>query len=539
MPHSIDTVTGLIAARAAEAPGATAVIADEGRLDYGGLDALGRRAAAGLAALGVGAGSRVAFWLPNSLAYLGLYLGCCRLGATAVAVNTRYRSAEVGDIVGRSGASVLVLWPGFRGIDFLGLLEGCDPAALAGIRHVVTVDPFGQGGPARLPGHLDHAARVDWHDLAGAPAMAPADGRDRAAPEAHCNIFTTSGTTRAPKFVAHHQASIAGHAQTAATAFGYPARRGGFMCVLPFCGVFGFNQVMAALAAGRPAVIRSAFDPAEVVALMDEHGVTDINGTDDMLAALMDAAGGPAAMARTPFIGWAAWGTGYETLGRRADAAGIRFCGLFGMSEIQALFSARPADDPVERRLKPGGTLASPVTEIRVRDPDNGAVLGMNAPGELEVRGPSLMAGYADDPAATAAAFTADGWFRTGDLAQLDGPRSLLFLQRMGDVLRLGGFLVSPAEIEAQLQAGPGIAAAQVVGVPGPDGTRPVGFVTLADGAGFDEAALQAHCAARLARFKVPVRIFALDDFPRAMSPNGMKIQRAALRRLAEEALQA
>lgn len=534
MQGSTDTVSGMIAARAAAAPDRPAVIADEGRLTYGALDELGRRAANGLAALGVGAGSRVAFWLPNTLAYLALYLGCCRLGAVAVAVNTRYRSTEVGDIVGRSKAEVLILWPGFRGIDFLGLLEGCARDALANLRHVVTVDPLDDGMAIRLPGHLDHATRTAWRDLAAAAPMAS----DAAAPDSGCNIFMTSGTTRAPKFVLHRQDAIAGHAQTVARAFGYRDRQGGFMCVLPFCGVFGFNQVIAALAAGRTAVIRSAFDPGEVVVLMDRHGVTDMNGTDDLVRDLLDTPGGAAALARTPFFGWGAWGTDYETLGRRADDAGIRLCGLFGMSEIQALFSIRPADAPVDLRLRPGGTLASSQTRLRVSDPDSGRILGLNAPGELEVRGPSVMAGYADDPAATAAAFTADGWFRTGDLALLESERSLLFLQRMGDVLRLGGFLVSPAEIEDELQACAGISGAQVVGVPGPDGTRPVGFVTLAPGGSFDEAALQAHCRAVLARFKVPVRILPLADFPRAMSPNGPKIQRARLREMAEQALQ-
>jgi len=527
------TVTGLIAAHAAATPAAPAVIADEGRLSYAELDLLGRRAATGLAGLGVGAGDRVAFWLPNTLAYLALYLGCCRLGAVAVAVNTRFRSAEVGDILGRSGAQVLALWPGFRGIDFPGLLEGCDPAALAKVRSVVLVDPLEEGGPVRLPAHLSGARQTACRDLLSAAPMA----EDHAAPDAGCNIFTTSGTTRAPKFVLHHQASIAGHARTVARHFGYDARRGGMMCVLPFCGVFGFNQVMAALAAGRPAVICSAFDAGEVVALMAEHAVTDMNGTDDVVRALMDMPGGKEALARTPFFGWAAWSTRYELLGREADAAGIRLCGLFGMSEIQALFSIRPADDPVDLRIRPGGTLASPHTRLRVRDPETGRLLGLNEPGELEVQAPSLMAGYADDPEATRAAFTEDGWLRTGDLAQLESERSLLFLQRMGDVLRLGGFLVSPAEIEAKLQEHAGVAAAQVVGVDGPAGTRPVGFVVPAPDCAFDEAGLRAHCGAEMARFKVPVRIFALEDFPRAMSPNGLKIQRARLRQMAEEAL--
>ncbi len=127
---------------------------------------------------------------------------------------------------------------------------------------------------------------------------------------------------------------------------------------------------------------------------------------------------------------------------------------------------------------------------------------------------------------------TADGYVRTGDLAELDGHGGFTFLSRMGDVLRLSGFLVNPLEIETTSAK-----AARYRRLPGPsryrapDGVRVVAFVILDAGASLDEAAAIAHCKHGLANYKVPMRIFAIDDFPKTPSPNGFKIQRAPLAR--------
>ena len=115
----IDTVTALMERNVARHCDDTAVIYGKQQMTYGALNQLSLKAARGLSNLGVKSGDRVAFWLPNTIAYIALYLACTRLGAIAVAVNTRYRSVEVSDIVRRSGAKLMVLWPGFRNIDFL------------------------------------------------------------------------------------------------------------------------------------------------------------------------------------------------------------------------------------------------------------------------------------------------------------------------------------------------------------------------------------------------------------------------------------
>src|SRR5262249_11660944 len=147
------------------------------------------------------------------------------------------------------------------------------------------------------------------------------------------------------------------------------------------------------------------------------------------------------------------------------------------------------------------------------------------------------MVGYYGNEQATAAVMTADGYVRTGDLAQLDGRGGFTFLSRMGDVLRLSGFLVNPIEIETHIQKVPGIADCQTVAVPQAGGGRGVSFVILEPGAALDETAVIAHCKHGLANYKVPVRVFAVDDFPKTPSPNGFKIKRNRLREMAEALL--
>jgi fatty-acyl-CoA synthase len=220
-------------------------------------------------------------------------------------------------------------------------------------------------------------------------------------------------------------------------------------------------------------------------------------------------------------------------------AEGDRHCvalhGLYGMSEIQALFARRPPELPAVERALAGGVPVAATAEVRVRDPDSGRLLGHGQNGELEIKGPSLMSGYFEDRAATAAATTGDGFFRTGDLGTTSADGSFVFLTRMGDVLRLGGYLVAPAEIEAHLAAHPGVAEAQVVGVDTATGPRAAAFVIPTAGMAVDVDGLQAHCAGGLAKFKVPAAIYPIDAFPVTPSPNGEKIQRGKLRAMAQK----
>lgn len=502
------------------------------RLSYDELEGESRRVAAGLRQIGVRRGDRVALWLPNCPAWLAVFFACARLGAIAVAVNTRFREAEVGDIVGRSGARVLVLWPDFHGIDFLAILDGVDRDLLGDLERVVV---YGEGG-GQVPKLVAGRSTVAYDELRRAR---PGDAieADDATADGGCVIFTTSGTTRAPKFVLHCQRGLVDHAADVARVFGYGETGVRLAQVLPLCGVFGLCQAMAGLAAGRDNVLFPSFDARELARRVASEGITHVNGADDMFRRLFDAAGSVESLQNLRQCGFAAFTGQPEALVEEGDRRGVQLVGLYGMSEVQAFFAARSALESPARRSLAGGRPVSKEAEVRVCDPESRVLLAAGQEGELEVKGPSLMAGYFGDGEATAAALTDDGFLRTGDLGRTDENGTFVFLSRLGDVLRLGGFLVAPAEIEGYLEDHPAIAAAQVVGVSTERGLRPVAFVVPRVDATFDEGSLQRHCAGGLAPFKVPVRVIPIEEFPTTEGPNGTKIQRVKLRRMAEERL--
>ncbi len=507
-----------------------AIFSGSTTVSYVELAASSRRLAGGLSRLGIGRGDRVAFWLPNVPAYLALFLACGRLGAVAMAVNTRFKAHEVGDIVGRSGAKALILWPAFLDIPFLDILDAVPREMLDRLETVIA---YGEPGdrPTRAP-QVGRARTITYEALLDSPERAGDGGRTDG-----CAMFTTSGTTKAPKFVLHAQSSILDHTEGVAAGFGYDRPDARVLQLLPMCGVFGFTGSMAALGAGAPLYSLPVFDTERAIGLLTKECITHTNGTDDMVLRLLDGVPGNPAFPHLGFVGFAAFNHPPLEMIARADRRGLALIGLYGMSEMQAQVARQSDTAAPEERAKGGGRLVAPEASVRVRDPETGALLPPGQAGELEFRGPSLMREYFGNPEATAEAFTPDGYLRTGDLAMLEADGRFQYLTRMGDVLRLGGFLVSPAEIEDFLQSHPAVEIAQVVAVPTPEGNRAVGFVVPKAGSGFDEAALAAHCRAGIAGYKVPKRIVPLEAMPTTISANGVKIQRARLRQMAAELL--
>jgi fatty-acyl-CoA synthase len=518
MRHA-ETLTELIEAAAARRPEAVALEGGGLALDYAGFAARVRRLAGGLAARGIGAGDRVAIWLPNRPDYLVLHFALARLGACAVHINTRFGRAEVAGLLSRTRPAALATAWGFAPVNFPALLAGLDAAALAGLRAIIGLDaPAGTASPVAGVPVLPFDALIEAPELAS----------DSAAAEADCLTFTTSGTTSGPKLVLHRQRSIAWHAGEVAARIGTEAPGAALLAAVPFCGTFGLAAAMAAMAGGARIHCLARFDAAEADTAIRAHRITHMVGGDDMLLRLAGAAAGRP-YAPFAFTGFASFHHAPERLRELCAPLNLALRGVYGSSEAQALFALQDPDDAARRHL-PGGIPASPLAEVRALDPETGA--GVEE-GELAFRGPSLFCEYLDDPEATARARTPDGFFRSGDLGRLhpDG-RGFTFGTRMGDALRLGGFLVNPEEIEAFLAAQPGVAAAQVVAAPG---GRAVAFILAAPGARPEEAVLLAACRRELARFKQPARIVTLEAFPVTEGPNGVKVQRARLRQMAAE----
>jgi fatty-acyl-CoA synthase len=298
---------------------------------------------------------------------------------------------------------------------------------------------------------------------------------------------------------------------------------------VPFCGTFGNAAAMAAAAGGAHIVCMPQFDGAAAAALIRHYLITHLIGGDDMFGRLAAASGGRS-FDSVRFSGFAAFHSSAAVSIAAAEAVGLQPRGLYGSSEVQALFSI--ADG--ENRQRGGGVPVSAQALLAVRDPDTGTVLPHGASGELWIDAPSRFVEYLDNPSATARAIDADGVFRTGDLAHL-ADVGFIYEARIGDAIRLGGYLVSPEEIEAVIQALPGVAGAQVVSASRGGGDPvPVAFVRPCAGAVLQEAMLRAFCLQQLARFKVPERIVVVDDFPIVESPNGPKVQKVRLREMAE-----
>ncbi len=492
------------------------------------LDLLGRRTAAWLRAAGIRRGDRVAVWLPNGVAWLAQLLGLARLGATLVAVNTRFRASELEHILGGSAARALVLQPDFRGIDFRAVLREVRAEALRGLDLVAVV-----GAERGAPAPIEGKATLPFDAFASGAAEAATE----AEPDAPAALFTTSGTTRAPKLVLHSQRTLAAHVLQVARAHGLADEGARLLAALPLCGVFGLDSALAAIAGGARVVMMDTFEPATAAALIRRHAITHLYGSDELLRRIADTAPGLDPFPSIRLLGMGAFNPGAAEFARAAWERRLPIFGMYGSSEVQALFSLQPASLPVEQRIEGGGLPSSPGAEVRVRDVESGALLPPGVDGELEIRAPTNFVGYLGDPAATAEAVRGDGFFRTGDVGHLRGDGTFVFRARRGDALRIAGYLVSPAEVEDALRRIPGVAEAQVVGVPIDGQLRPCAFVIPAPGAAPTEAEVAAAARQLMAGFKVPARVWFLDGFPTTDGVNGVKVQRARLRAMALERL--
>jgi len=439
-----------------------------------------KQLAADLAAAGIERGDRVAVQIPNSPLYVDLLAAAAFGGFIIMSVNLRFGDALADSSIERSGARLVIR------------------------------------GAQDLP-----------PTVATCPDLAPPDPGDRYV------IFTTSGTTSAPKLVVHQQRSVAVHAGDTVPVFGY-GPDSVVMIPLPLCGVFGFTVLWSAMAGHSKIVMPKAFAAEQTGRLIQEHQVTSLHGSDDMFHRLL---GTDWDLSSIKCSGYARFNSALDGIVERAEARGVPLAGLYGMSEVQALYAFRGAQGlPVDQRWQAAGPLVSPDAKCRV------VTNASQTEGELQLQGPSLFEGYLADGGAeidqelTDANF--DGpWFKTGDLAREDAPRSFEYITRIGDVMRLGGFLVAPAEVESVIMQLDEIDQAQVVAVGREQGARPVAFVIPTPGSVVDGQAVVEHCADHLARFKCPVLVVALEEFPVTDGPNGVKIQRAKLRQLGADLL--
>ena len=488
-----------------------AIIEPERQIDFATLRHQSCNLAGHLASKGLKPGDRLGLWLPNGIEWIQCLLACAQLGVTVLSINTRFKSHEVQDVIERGHTKWLVYWPGFKGIEFDNILADVDSDTLAALEGTFTFD--------------------DIQSMASRPCQAvPAHG------DHGVITFTTSGTTSLPKFVLHTQSGLISHADAIANAFLYDASTR-VLASAPFCGTFGFSTLSGGLLTGRTVVCETVSDPLSLLNLIRQHRITHTYANNALIQQIMDASNSRDDFRSCRLFGFAAFAPALGELFDMALQNGLPLTGLYGSSELQALVAAQPTD-PLQGDVsvlhQPGGLLVHPTARVRARDPESGELLPLGQSGELEILTPSHMSAYLDQPESTHKSFTEDGYFKTGDLGWCLNERQFVFQARMGDSLRLAGFLVNPAEIEQAVEELTGVSAAQVVGAQKDGKYVPVAFVVMEPGRSASPQAWYAECKRRLAGFKVPVHFEVLEDFPTVQSANSTKIQKHRLREMAQ-----
>lgn len=452
--------------------------------------------AAWLAAQGIGKGDVVAVWLVNRIEWITLLFAAARLDAIVAAVNTRYRSAEVVHLLKLCGAKLLVVEAAFRSIDFAATLADIARDEVPALQKLALVGA--DAIPAQWP-----CVPFDAFDKPYPPAPARDDV------DLPVLLYTTSGTTKGPKLVAHSQRTLATHANSVAKALQLSPQRHSLLAMLPFCGTFGMTSLLGFIAAGATVHVLEAFEAAPALKILSDHEITHAFGSDEMFRRILALADAPRPFPHLEVCGFAAFQPGWRELAAEAEARGLPLFGLYGSSEVQELFSTARPSDAFANRIEGGGWPMSPEAKVRVRDTETGELAAQGVSGEIEISAPSRFLGYFNNPDATRDAITADGFFRTGDIGRLrDG--AFVYETRAGDAMRLGGFLVAPGEIEDELKACAGVADAQVVAVDLKGHARCVAFIIPA-GTSPQQEVLTARLRERLAGYKVPARIYAVD----------------------------
>jgi HIP---CoA ligase len=505
MTEDRGTIPALLRSAAAEHPDTIAIADRDTRLSYPALEDAARTFAAALVAAGLDPGNGVGIWAFNCAQWVVAALGTWLAGAVVVPVNTRFKGREAADVLRRSRARLLVTVTDFLDTDYVALLRDAgvelpDLASVVVARGTV---------PAGTASWSEFLARVTDE------ARAEADRRTAAlGPDDPSDILFTSGTTGVPKGV------VQTHGRTVRVGTDWVAMTGlhagdRYLMVNPYFHMFGLKAgILASLAAGATMLPQATFDVETVLARVGSERVTVLPGAPTLYQSILDhptRAAHDLSSLRVAVTGAA--DIPVELIRRVRDELPFRFVVTgYGLTEAGTATATSPEDDAVTVATTVGRP--RPGFELRIGD-EKGLPVPAREPGEILLRGGSVMSHYLDDPEATKAAFTEDGWLHTGDLGMLDDRGCLRIVGRSKDMFIVGGFNVYPAEVENYLLEHPDVARAAVVGVPDERmGEVGMAFVVPRPGAAPSASELVEWSRGRMANYKAPRFVEIVDDLP-------------------------
>jgi fatty-acyl-CoA synthase len=486
------------ARRARMNPDGVALAGGDEELTYAELAARVESTAKALHELGVGHGERVAYLGPNSIDTFVCFFATARLGAIFVSLNTRLAGPEIAYMLDDSGSIVLV-----HGPESADLVAAADPGS-HGVKQVLATALLRELSAETVPpAWPDHP--VDLDDPVLILYTSGTTGRPKGAVLTHGNITWNTVNQLAHLDVLGNDVAL---------------------CVAPLFHVTGLGQVsMPTLFKGGTVVVVPKFDAGTFLAMIAQRRATSFSAVPTMLQMLCDHPDfGATDLSSVRYVVY-----GGSTITERVAKAwldrGVVIQQGYGMTEAApGVFMALP-EGAVARPVSAG--VPHFFTDVQLATPDGERVTGPGQ-GELLVRGPHMFAGYWRRPEETAAAHTADGWYRSGDVVRIDEDGWAQIVDRVKDMIISGGENIYPAEVEAVISELPEVVAAAVVAVPD-DRWGEVGcaYVQVRSDSRLDEHALRAHLEKRLARYKIPRHVEFCDDLPRNATG---KVLRAVLR---------
>ncbi|MBL8553748.1 MAG: acyl--CoA ligase [Phenylobacterium sp.] len=503
----------LLRSAATADPQAPATSEAERRLTYGELAREVDRYARALLAQGLRRGDRLAMLTAPSVDFWIAFHAATSIGVTWLGINPRYQARDFGHVLDDAEPTLAAVMSPFDGRDYCAELAAISPE----LRMVCHGEPT--AGAMSLEAFLASGTAVDDAGLSAARAAV--------APEDIALIVYTSGTTGKPKGAMLSQATITASALANLAWMGADGLRSS-VCAAPVNHVGAINNLcMPVLAAGGHIIFHPRVDVAAIGEISRRERPTYLVSSPTGFAMMLQQPQGMAErLGATRLIVFGGAVTPEPVLEQFARP-GLRLANVYGQTETCGIITRTAADASLRVMSETIGEVL-PGAELRVADPATNASTPIGELGEIQVRGPYLMSGYFRNPEATAAAFTADGFLRTGDLGVLREDGNVVFGGRLKEMFKSGGYNVYPVEVEQAICEHPAAAIAAVVAAPHPT-FQEVGhaFVELAAGADVSADDLRAFLKSRIANYKIPKTFTLAAELPRL--PNG-KVDKMALK---------
>lgn len=509
------------------------------RWTYAEFDERTDNLAKGLLAIGMKPGDHLGVWARNIPDWLTFMYATAKIGVVMVTVNPVYKSHELDYVLKQSDMKALCVIDAYRDVDYIKIIRDLVPESLEQQRGYLESEKFPCLKNLIYMGPEKHRGFYSVPELMLLGQHQPEDSLERAREQFDNNDVVmmqyTSGTTGFPKGVmlTHRNILNNGFYIGEGQRLGAPDR---VTLPVPFFHCFGcVLGVMACLTHRSTMIIVEDFNAELVLQAIHKERATAVYGVPTMFIAELnhpDFDKFDLSSLRTGIMAGSPCPP--ETMREVMDRMNMREVTIcYGLTETSPVFTQTSADDDIEHKCETVGRKHPPV-DVRVIDPSDGHICGPGEPGELCCKGYNVMKGYYKMPDATAEAIDADGYLHSGDLGMVDEDGYYRVTGRIKDMIIRGGENVYPLEIENFLLGMPGVLDAQVVGIPDAKYGEIVGaFIRTRPGyEDMTEEDVREWSIPRIARYKVPKRVFFVDDFP--MTPS-MKVQKFKLREMAEE----